>query len=374
MIGVLLSRLARLAGYLTVLTAFGAAPSALAQTSSTASATVPAQAQTAATPQPLPPVRLKMQTAFNPVLSVIGEASRNFTATLKGLSGGTFAIKILEAGRVAPTADLLDAVVEQTVDAGFTSPIYAAAKQPALALFAGIPFGPSPEEYVAWLYDGDGARLHHDLYARLGVHAMPCGIIGPEAGGWFRNEINRVADLKGLRLRYNGIGGEVMNRLGATNVPTPAGDLFYTLQQGKLDGAEFSMPSVDRALGFEKLGMNYYFPGWHQPAALIDFYMRRDRWESLEPQRRVQLETACRATVAFTLARAPGEQVRALEYFRKAGVPIRTFPPEVLQAIRDAAAVVIAEQVAQDADYKAVWDNMSSFLAATRAWSKLGRP
>jgi TRAP-type mannitol/chloroaromatic compound transport system substrate-binding protein len=361
------------AGCLLLAGLLGSATPATAQTAA-AAVTPPAPATAGtAVPQAMP-LRLKMQTAFNPTLSVIGEAGRQFTATLKAISGGAFAIKILEAGRVASTPDLLDAVVEGSVDAAFTSPTYAAAKQPALALFAGVPFGPSPEEYIAWMYDGEGGRLHRDLYARLGVHALPCGIVGPEAGGWFRNEINTVADLKGLRLRYNGLGGEVIARLGATNVPTPAGELFFKLQQGKLDGAEFSMPSVDRALGFEKLGMIYYFPGWHQPAALVDFYMRKDRWEALDPSRRVQIETACRATVTWTLARQPGEQVRAMEYFRKAGVTVRAWRPDVLEAFRETSAAVIAEQAARDADYRATWESLSAFLDATRSWLKLGRP
>jgi TRAP-type mannitol/chloroaromatic compound transport system substrate-binding protein len=308
------------------------------------------------------------------VLSVLGEATRQFAGTLRTISGGTTSIKILEAGWAAATPDLLDAVSDGTVDAAFTSPIYAAAKVPALALYAGVPFGPSADDYLAWLVDGEGGRLHRELYARLGVHAIPCGLVGSEAGGWFRNELNSVADFKGLRLRYNGVGGKIVEKLGAISVPTPPGELFFKLQQGKLDGTEFSMPSVDRAVGFDKLGLIYYFPGWHQPAAVLDFYMKKDKWDALNLVRRAQIETACRSTIAWTLARAPAEQVRAMEYFRNAGVTIRTWQPEVLDALRAAAADVIADEALHDPDYKIVWENMSAFLEGVRGWSKLSRP
>lgn len=206
-------------------------------------------------------VKLRMQTAFNPGISVLGEASRQFVTSLKVMSAGSVSVKLLEAGAKAPTADLIDAVLRGDVDAAFTSPAYAAARVPALQIFASLPFGPTPEEYVAWMIAGDGGQLHRALYDKLGVHAMMCGVAGSEAGGWFRSEMRSVADLKGLRVRYAGLAGEVLARFGAEIVTLQPGEVFYKLQQGKIDAAEFSMPSVDRGLGFDKLSLIYYFPG-----------------------------------------------------------------------------------------------------------------
>ncbi len=318
--------------------------------------------------------RLRMQTAFNPGVSVLGEASRQFVTSLKTMSAGAVSIKMLEAGAKAPTPELLEAVLRGDVDAAFTSPSYAAAKAPALLLFASLPFGPTPEEYVAWMISGDGGRLHRELYEKLGVHAMMCGVAGSEAGGWFRSEMSSVADLKGMRVRYAGLAGEVLARFGAEIVTLQPGEVFYKLQQGKIDAAEFSMPSVDRALGFDKLSLIYYFPGWHQPASLIDFYMRKDKWDELPADRRALIETACRANVTWTLARAPAEQARAMEYFRKQGVTIRVWPASVIEAFRETSSDVLREHADKDPEFRAVLDNLRQFLDGPRAWKRLVRP
>ena len=335
-------------------------------------ASLPASAQQA--PGEPQRVRLRMQTAFDPGLSVLGEGARHFVKAVKATSNGTLTLKIVEAGGRVPSTNLLDAVVGGELDAAFTWPGHAAAKLSALSLFASVPFGPSAGEYVGWMVDGGGGALHRELYGRLGVHAMMCGVMGPEAGGWFRSEISSVADLKGLRVRFTGLAGEVLQRFGAEVVNVPSGDVFNKLQSGMLDGAEFSMPSVDRALGLEKLGMLYYFPGWHQPASLIDFYMRKDRWEALSREQRAQIEMACQATVLFTMARAPAEQARALAYFRKQGISLRFWAPSTLESFRETAADVMREHAEKDADFRRVWDNMRQYLDGPRAWQRLSRP
>jgi TRAP-type mannitol/chloroaromatic compound transport system substrate-binding protein len=333
-------------------------------------ASPPASAQ----PSPSDTLRLRMQTAFNPGLSVLGEGARHFVDSVKAASNGALSLKIVEAGGRVPSADLLEAVVGGELDAAFTWTGHAATKLSALNLFASMPFGPSVEEYVGWMVDGGGAALHRELYDRLGVHAMMCGVMGPEAGGWFRSEITSVADLKGLRLRFTGLAAEVLQRFGAEIITVQAGEVFYKLQQGKLDGAEFSMPSVDRALGLEKLGMLYYFPGWHQPASLIDFYMRKDKWEALSKAQRAQIEMACQSTVLFTMARAPAEQAKALAYFRKEGISLRFWAPSTLESFRETSADVMREHAEKDGDFRRVWEHMRQYLDGPRAWQRLSRP
>lgn len=333
-----------------------------------------ASPQASAQQSPGEGLRLRMQTAFNPGLSVLGEGARHFVDSVKAASNGALSVKIVEAGGRVPTADLLEAVVGGELDAAFTWTGHAATKLSALNLFASVPFGPSVEEYVGWMVDGGGAALHGELYERLGVHALMCGIMGPEAGGWFRSEVTSVADLKGLRVRFTGLAAEVLQRFGAEIITVQAGEVFHKLQQGKLDGAEFSMPSVDRALGLEKLGMLYYFPGWHQPASLIDFYMRKDKWEALSRAQRAQIEMACQSTVLFTMARAPAEQAKALAYFRKQGISLRFWAPSTLESFRETSADVMREHAEKDSDFRRVWEHMRQYLDGPRAWQRLSRP
>ncbi|WP_395709575.1 TRAP transporter substrate-binding protein [Reyranella sp.] len=316
---------------------------------------------------------LPMQTAFNPALPGSGEAVRVFARTVKQMSGGGLAIKIVEPGRIAPTADMLDAIINGDLEAAFTWSGYAASKAPVFGVFGTVPFGPGPEDMTSWMLEGDGSRIHRDAYDKLGVAGIPCGIQGAKGGGWFRGDVNAVADLKGLRLRYGRFSGEVMTRLGATVVPLPPGEFFYKLQQGTVDGGEMSTPAIDAALGFDKLGLPYYMPGWQQPSALLDFLMRKDKWEAMPATLRVQIETACRANIAWMLSRSPHMQALAIDKLRESGVVIRQWSPELMKAFRAKSDIVLKEQADRDADFAAALANQRGFISQNVGWRTLSR-
>ncbi|MFI4998820.1 MAG: TRAP transporter substrate-binding protein [Reyranellales bacterium] len=316
---------------------------------------------------------LHMQTAFNPNLPGAGEAVRTFTKTVKHMSGGTLVIKMVEPGHIAPTPDMLDAIVAGDLEAAFTWSGYAAAKAPVFSLFATVPFGPGPEDMTSWLLEGDGGRIHRDAYDKLGVAGIPCGVQGGKGGGWFRSDLNTVDDFKGARLRYGRISGEIVTRMGATLVPLHAGEFFYQLQQGKVDGGEMSTPAMDAALGFDKLGLPYYMPGWQQPSAVLDFLMRKDKWEQLAAPQRAQIETACRANIAWMLSRSPHTQAVALEKLQAAGVVIKQWSPELLAAFRSNNQAMLKDRAEHDADFAAAWANQKSFVAQAANWRSLSR-
>jgi TRAP-type mannitol/chloroaromatic compound transport system substrate-binding protein len=322
----------------------------------------------------LPSARvLHMQTAFNPALPGSGEAVRLFTKSVKQMSDGSLAIKIIEPGRVAPSADMLDAVVSGDLEAAFTWSGYAAAKAPVFGVFATVPFGPGPEEMSSWILEGDGGRILRDAYDKLGVAGVPCGVQGGKGGGWFRSDLNTVDDFKGQRLRFGRLSAEVVSRLGATVVPLPPGEFFYKLQQGEVDGGEMSTPSIDAALGFDKLGLPYFMPGWQQPSAVLDFLMRKDRWEALPAPLRVQIKTACRANIAWMLSRSPHLQGLALEKLKAAGVTIKQWPAPIMAAFRHEADIVLKEQADHDADFAAALANQRAFLSQSADWRNLSR-
>jgi TRAP-type mannitol/chloroaromatic compound transport system substrate-binding protein len=324
-------------------------------------------------PDVAPGIVLHMQTAFNPQLPGAGEAVRTFTKTVKHMSGGALTVKIIEPGHIAPTRDMLDAVVAGDLAAAFTWSGYAAGKAPVLSLFATEPFGPGPEEMTSWLLDGDGGKLHNQAYDKLGVTGIPCGVQGSKGGGWFRGDLNTLEDFKGMRVRYGRISGPVIEKTGAILVPLPAGEFFYQLQQGKVDGGEMSTPAMDAALGFDKLGLPYYMPGWQQPSAVLDFLMRKDKWLELPAVLRAQIQTACRANIAWTLSRAPHIQALALEKLKASGVVIKQWPPALLDAFRRNTGVVLQERADHDPDFAAAWANQKAFIAQGVTWRTMSR-
>ena len=316
---------------------------------------------------------IQMQTAFSPVLPGSGEGVRVFSRSVKHMTAGAVAIKILEPGRVAPTAEMLDAIVAGDLEAAFTWSGYAASKAPVFNIFATVPFGLGPEDMASWMLEGDGSRIHRDAYDKLGVVGIPCGIQGPKGGGWFRGEVNTVADFKGLRLRYGKLAAEVIVRLGAVAVPLPPGEFFYKLQQGNVDGGEMSTPAMDAALGFDKLGLPYYLPGWQQPSAVLDFLMRKDKWAALPASLRAQIQTACQANIAWMLSRSPNVQGVALEKLKASGIEVREWSPDVLAAFRKNSEIVVKDLAERDADFAAALANQKAFIAQGAHWRALSR-
>jgi TRAP-type mannitol/chloroaromatic compound transport system substrate-binding protein len=316
---------------------------------------------------------LQMQTAFNPGLPGAGEGVRAFTKTLKHMSGGGLAIKIVEPGRIAPTKDMLDAVVAGDLEAAFTWAGYAVAKAPVFSVFGTVPFGPGPSVMTSWLLDGEGGRIHHEAYDKLGVMGLPCGVQGGKGGGWFRSDLNTLEDFKGVKLRYGKISGDVITRMGAILEPVPAGEFFYKLQQGKVDGGEMSTPAMDLALGFEKLGLPYYLPGWQQPSAVIDFLMRKDKWAALPASQRAQIDTACRANIAWMLSRSPHTQAVALEKLRASGVVIKQWAPAIMDAFRKNSEIVLKERAEADPEFAAAWASQKKFMAQGLDWRSMSR-
>jgi TRAP-type mannitol/chloroaromatic compound transport system substrate-binding protein len=316
---------------------------------------------------------IHMQTAFNPALPGSGEGVRLFTRNVKMMSGGELAIKIIEPGRVTPTADMLEGIISGDLEAAFTWSGYAASKAPVFGVFATVPFGPGPEDMTSWMLEGDGSRIHREAYEKLGVTGIPCGIQGPKGGGWFRGDFNTVADFKGQKLRYGKFAAEVVARLGAVPVSLPSGEFFYKLQQGNVDGGEMSTPAIDAALGFDKLGLPYYVPGWQQPSAVLDFLMHKDTWDQLPAALRAQIETACQANIAWMLSRSPNLQGLALEKLRASGVEIREWSPELLVAFRKNTEVVLKDEAERDPDFAAALANQRAFVAQGARWRTLSR-
>ena len=316
---------------------------------------------------------LQMQTAFNPNLPGAGDGVRAFTQSLKHMSDGALSIKIIEPGRVAPTRGMLDAVVSGDLEAAFTWSGYAAEKASVLGLFATVPFGPRPGEMNAWLLEGEGGRIHQEAYDKLGVAGIPCGMQGSKGGGWFRADLNTLEDFKGAKLRYGHISGPVVERMGATVTSLHPGEFFWQLQQGKVDGGEMSTPAMDAALGFDKLGLPYYMPGWQQPSAVLDFLMRKDKWQALPAAQRAQIKTACRANITWMLSRSAHSQALALEKLRASGVVIKQWAPALMDAFRQNTEIVLKERAAADPAFAAAWADQKKFVEQMSEWRSLSR-
>ncbi|MEM9348951.1 MAG: TRAP transporter substrate-binding protein [Pseudomonadota bacterium] len=313
---------------------------------------------------------LTMQSAFG-ALPVLDPTAQRFAANVAALTGGEVEIDYLLAGEMSPPFEIFDNVSVGAIDAGFSFAAYASGKEAAAALFGSVPFGGDPLSYISWLNHGGGLELWRELYEPYNLVPMACGVIMSEAGGWYTSEINSPEDLQGLNIRIGGLGGDILAKLGANAMSLPTGEISTSLETGRLDATELSFPLVDRLLGFDQVAKNYYFPGWHQPAGFIEFYMNKDRWDALSDNHRTAIEVACNDASLYAMGIAGGAQSAVLEEFRANGVNVQRFPDTVMDALRAAADEVYAEKSAQDEMFRRVIDSYRAYAEAYNEYQAL---
>src|SRR5579862_7483377 len=286
----------------------------------------------------------RMITSWPKRLPGPGMSAERIAERIGALSGGRLEITVSAAGEVVPAFEVLDAVGSGVAEMGHTAAFYWQGKQPAAAYFTTVPFGLIPMEHVAWVDACGGQALWDELYAPFGVKPFMGGNTGVCMGGWFRKELGGLDDLKGLKIRSLGLGGEVFRRLGATPQTTPPGEILTSLQSGVLDAAEFVGPGSDIALGFYRVAPNYYGPGFNKPNGTGECLVNLKAWDALDAELKAIVAHACAAEASFALSemeRLNAEALAALT--EKHNVQLRVFPGEVVTAARKIGSEVLAE-------------------------------
>lgn len=321
-----------------------------------------------------PVVRWRMASTYAGDLPQLGSLAKRVGQKAWEVSDGGIEIKFFDPGTLVPKNEMFSAVASGTIDAAFSSPGSWRNKEPALQLFSAVPFGPEAGEYLAWLYFGGGHDLLNEIYHPHGIHSLVCGMIAPEASGWFRDTFKTLEDLKGLKIRISGLGGKVLGKIGAVPVELEDSDIFMAFESAQIDAAEFSMPAIDYKLGFNQLAENYYFPGWHQPSSFFELLINKNKWDQLSRIRKSQLETVCGDNVRFGLAQGEALQYEALKDLTAKGVHIRRWPEPILSALKETWLKVAAEEASADSKFRKVWRSLSDFRLNYTVWKELTRP
>lgn len=315
------------------------------------------------------PIVLKVPSAFPDKLPMLNTINY-FASVVEKASAGNIKVKVYAPGKLVPAFEIYGAVSSGQVNAGYTASMYLAGKIPAASIFTAVPFGPNVTEYLAWFYNGNGLKLEQEMYDSNGYNlkVFPLVFMSPESGGWFRKPINSVEDLKGLRLRFPGLAGKVMTKLGASVSAIPGKEIFPALEKGAIDGTEFSQPAIDAKLGFWKVAKYNYFPGWHQSATMLELVINKDTWNKMSPAQQTLIETAVRASNAWCIALSESAQTAALKANEKHGAKNMIYPPEVLKALKKTWQEVIGEETAKDAFFQKTWNDLTAFMADYRIW------
>ncbi len=319
-----------------------------------------------------PAVRWKMAAAFPSSMVILGETGIKFTEKIDEVSGSSIKIKYFEPYALVPPLEIFDAVSSGSIDAGWSTPGYWAGKIPALQFFTTFPFGPAPGEYFAWLRYGGGNEIFRELYHEHNIHPIHCIATSPEASGWFRKEIKTVEDLKGLKMRFFGLGAKVMEKLGVSTQLLAGGDIYPALELGTIDATEFAMPAIDIALGFNDIADHYYFPGWHQPASLGELIINLDKWNSLSSQQRAQIEVTCGEMLLDSLANSEAAQPPAIKKLEELGVQIHKWSPEMIALFEEKWLEVVEEESEKNEQFSRVWNSVKKFRTSYARWRDLG--
>jgi TRAP-type mannitol/chloroaromatic compound transport system substrate-binding protein len=316
------------------------------------------------------PILLKMPIYYNSNLPGLGSPAKYLEDNAVVLSGGTVKVKMYEPKKLVAPGEILDAVSSGKVQAGYGTPANWGGKIPAARLFSAVPFGPEAPEYLAWIMYGNGAKLHQDLYDKKGynVKTQICGIIAPETSGWFKKEIKSADDLKGLKMRFFGLGAEVMEKLGVSTVGLPGGEIFPALEKGAIDATEFSMPAVDKRIGVSKIAKYNYYPGWHQQATVMELLINKDTWKKMSKTQQAVMTQLCRAATLDSLALGEAIQAPVMRENEANGVKNIYWSTEMLTLFESKWDEVVIEQAEKDADFAAIWADLSKFRADYLLW------
>lgn len=313
-------------------------------------------------------IRWRLASSFPRSLDTIFGAADVLAQRVSALTEGRFEIRPYEAGELVPGLQVLDTVQQGTVEAGHSASYYFIGKNPALAFDASVPFGLTVRGYNAWLLHGGGLEQMRGVFSDFNILNFPGGNTGAQMGGWFRRPVNSVADLRGLKMRIPGLGGEVMSRLGVSVQVLAGGDIYPALERGAIDATEWVGPYDDEKLGFNEVARNYYYPGWWEPGPALTFYVNRTAWEQLPQTYQQAFEVASREASLNMMARYDALNPPALRRLLAGGTQLRPFPQDVMAAALRESTALLESQAAADPAYRAIYTEYNKWRGDSYRW------
>ncbi len=319
----------------------------------------------------LPEVKWRMVTSWPKSLETIFGGAETICDRLRDMSGGKFQITPYAAGEIIPALEVMDTVQTGTVECGHTASYYYIGKNPTLAFATCVPFGLMAAQQNAWLYHGGGLEAMQKVYSDFNIINFPAGNTGTQMGGWFKREIKSLADLKGLKMRIPGLGGEVMGKLGVNVQVLPPGEIFLALERGAIDAAEWVGPYDDEKLGLNKAAKYYYYPGWWEPGATLDVLVNKSAWEKLPGEYQNMFKTAAREANINMLAQYNFLNQQALGNILAGDVKLAAYPQDILKEAQKISFSIYEENASKDAGFKEVYQQWQKFRSGIIRWNQI---
>jgi TRAP-type mannitol/chloroaromatic compound transport system substrate-binding protein len=302
----------------------------------------------------------------------LGMAPERIADLVEEMSDGQMVITVYGAEEQVPAFGVFDAVSSGSHQMGHSGGYFWKGKVPAAQFFTSVPFGLTADEINAWVNRGGGLELWREIYAPFNIYPIPAGNTGTQMFGWFNKEINSLEDIKGLKMRIPGIGGEVLKEAGGIPVTLPGGELFTALQTGVIDATEWVGPYNDLTFGFHQAAKYYYYPGWHEPGPMLELLINIDAWNSLPNHLQVIIETATKAVNQDMLDEYLAKNNQALtELIEVHGVELRKLPDDVIEEFRKISNKILDELAKEDEVISKVYDSYLKFKNDVSAYHEI---
>jgi TRAP-type mannitol/chloroaromatic compound transport system substrate-binding protein len=316
-------------------------------------------------------VRWRLASSFPKSLDTIFGSAEMFSKTVRALSGGKFEVSIHAAGELMPPFGVVDGIEKGTIDMAQTASYYFTGKDSIFAFGCAVPFGLTARQMDSWMEHGNGRKLLDEFYAKYNMLSMSAGNTTTQMGGWYRKEIKSAADLKGLKMRLGGgLFGEAMARLGVVAQNMPAGEVYQALEKGTLDATEFVGPYDDEKLGFNKVAPFYYYPGWWEGGAELEFFINTKAFEALSAENKAIVRAAGAVAARDMTAKYDAVNPAALKRLVGAKTQLKPFPKDVLDAGFKASMQVFAEHEAKSPEFKKIHQDMRAFQRDQLLWAR----
>jgi TRAP-type mannitol/chloroaromatic compound transport system substrate-binding protein len=316
-------------------------------------------------------VRWRLASSFPKSLDTIFGSAEMLSKTVKELSGGKFEISVHAAGELMPAFGVVDALQNGTIEMAQTAPYYFTGKDPIFAFGCAVPFGLTARQMDAWMEHGNGRKLMDAFYGKYNIKSFSAGNTGTQMGGWYRKELKSVADLKGLKMRMGGgLFGEAMAKLGVVAQNMPAGEVYQALEKGTLDATEFVGPYDDEKLGFNKVAPYYYYPGWWEGGAELEFFVNAKAFNALSAENKAILEAASQVAARDMTSKYDAVNPTALKRLVAGKTKLVAFPKDIMTAGFKASMEVFGEHEAKSPEFKKIHQDMRAFQRDQILWSR----
>ena len=274
----------------------------------------------------------------------LGTGAQRFAKRLSDMSDGRIQETYYAAGERVKAFDSFDEVASGNAQMYHGAEYYWKGKHPGWAYFTSVPFGLTYTEMNAWIRFGGGQELWDELGADYGLKGLMCGNTGVQMGGWFRKEMNSVDDFKGLKMRMPGLGGDVLAKLGGSPVSLPGGQIYENLISGSIDATEWVGPWNDELMKFYEAAKYYYYPGMHEPGAMLACGMNKTWWDGLSKSDQMMIEAASSMENDVMMSEYNYKNGAALKrLINDQGVKLRQFNDDIYDGFAEASEEVFAE-------------------------------